>query len=150
MMCTQTIIEANNEAGGIDENPSPCNSPRLVAKWLANPDDWSEDDFLSNANSYLLKKNGSVDIAEMHLLGILVTQISIYIKCFKILKSDGLIVGFNNGVTLGPNPHISIADKALNRILQLMKELEISPRSRDGYKPAEECSLEFKEWLKGP
>lgn len=120
------------------------------AKWLANLDDWNRDEFLSDTNAYLSRKNGSIDIAEVQLQGILVTQIEVYIKCVKALQVEGLIIEFNNGVTVGPNPHITIADRALNRILQLMKELELSPKARVGYRSNDRGSPEFKAWLKGP
>lgn len=119
-------------------------------KWLINIDDWNRDDFLADANSYLLNKNGAIGVGEMHLLGILVTQLEIYIECINGVQVDGLIISFNNGVTLGPNPHLTVADKALNRIVQLMKELELSPKARDGYRLHDGYSPEFREWLKGP
>jgi phage terminase small subunit len=89
-------------------------------------------------------------VAEIHLLGILVTQIEVYIESVKMLQTDGLAMTFNNGVTVGPNPHITIADRSLNRILQLMKEMELSPKARDGYRSKDGGTPEFRAWLKGP
>jgi phage terminase small subunit len=51
---------------------------------------------------------------------------------------------------MGPNPHMTIADKALNRIVQIMKELELSPKSRSGYRSNYEMSPELKRFLEGP
>jgi phage terminase small subunit len=145
---SETFSSVDNKS---NEDDSLSAAPEVsIAKWLTNPDDWSRDEFLTETNAYLSGKNGSIDVAEIHLLGILVTQIEVYIESVKMLQTDGLTMTFNNGVTVGPNPHITIADRSLNRILQLMKELELSPKARDGYRSKDGYSPEFKAWLRGP
>jgi len=118
--------------------------------WFSQPELWSKDDFLTKTRNYLFKKNGVLDLADQQLLSILVSQIEIYISSVQDLKKSGLVINFNNGVTVGPNPHINIADKALNRIVQIMKELELSPKSRAGYRSNYEMSSEMKRFLEGP
>jgi len=122
----------------------------LMPTWLDEPDSWNRDDFLEKTKSYLFKKNGVLDMADMQLVGMLASQIDIYVSSVKELKISGLVINFNNGVTVGPNPHMTIADKALNRIVQIMKELELSPKSRSGYRSNYEMSPELKRFLEGP
>jgi P27 family predicted phage terminase small subunit len=122
----------------------------LMPTWLDEPDSWNRDDFLEKTKSYLFKKNGVLDTADMQLVGMLASQIEIYVSSVKELKSSGLVINFNNGVTMGPNPHMTIADKALNRVVQIMKELELSPKSRSGYRSNYEMSPELKRFLEGP
>jgi P27 family predicted phage terminase small subunit len=118
--------------------------------WFNQPELWSKDDFLAKTQNYLLKKNGVLDLADQQLLAILASQIEVYISSLDDLKKSGLVINFNNGVTVGPNPHINIADKALNRIIQIMKELELSPKARSGYRSNYEMSPELKRFLDGP
>jgi P27 family predicted phage terminase small subunit len=122
----------------------------LMPTWLDEPDSWNRDDFLEKTKSYLFKKNGVLDMADMQLVGMLASQIDIYVSSVKELKISGLVINFNNGVTVGPNPHVTIADKALNRVVQIMKELELSPKSRSGYRSNYEMSPELKRFLEGP
>lgn len=122
----------------------------MTPTWLDEPDSWNRDNFLDKTQSYLFKKNGVLDMADMQLVGMLASQIEIYFSSVKELKSSGLVINFNNGVTMGPNPHMTIADKALNRVVQIMKELELSPKSRSGYRSNYEISPELKRFLEGP
>jgi len=122
----------------------------LMPTWLDKPESWNRNEFLETTKNYLFKKNGVLDMADIQLLGMLASQIEIYVSSVKELKNAGLVINFNNGVTLGPNPHMTIADKALNRIVQIMKELELSPKSRSGYRSNYEMSPELKRFLEGP
>jgi hypothetical protein len=54
-------------------------------------------------------------------------------------------------VTLGPSLYFSMADKSLNRILQLMKELGLTPVHRVGTVRATSTeALEFEDFIAGP
>jgi P27 family predicted phage terminase small subunit len=118
--------------------------------WFTHPELWSKDDFLTRTQNYLFKKNGVLDLADQQLLAMLASQIEVYIVSLEDLKKSGLVITFNNGVTVGPNPHINIADKAFNRIIQVMKELELSPKARAGYRSNNEVSSELQMFLEGP
>jgi P27 family predicted phage terminase small subunit len=121
-----------------------------IPDWVNQQELWSKDDFLVKTQNYLFKKNGVIDFADQQLLAMLASQIEVYISSVKDLNKSGLVITFNNGVTVGPNPHINIADKALNRIVQIMKELELSPKARSGYRSNCEVSSELKMFLEGP
>jgi P27 family predicted phage terminase small subunit len=121
-----------------------------ISTWLDKPGSWNRENFLEKTQTYLFKKNGVLDMADIQLIGMLASQIEIYVTSVQELKSSGLVINFNNGVTMGPNPHMTIADKALNRIVQIMKELELSPKSRSGYRSNYEMSPELKRFLDGP
>ena len=121
-----------------------------TAEWLEHPEKWERQFFITSVSRYLSQKNGSVDIADEHLLNMLASQIEIYVQSILKLRNDGLVITFNGGVTVGPNPCVAIADKALHRIVQVMKELEISPKARDGYRSVQRCSPELLSLLNGP
>ena len=118
--------------------------------WMYDIDSWDENKFLVSSREFLLKKNKVVDAADMQLLAILSTQIGLYVKSIREINTEGAVITFNKGQTMGPNPHITIADKALNRILQLMKELELTPRGKDGFKSNVELTDEFLSFMAGP
>jgi phage terminase small subunit len=80
----------------------------------------------------------------------LASQIEIYVQSISKLRSDGLVTAFNGGMTMGPNPYMAIADRALCRSVQVMKELELSPKSRDGYQSTRQLSPEILSLLDGP
>ena len=133
-----------------DKSPSVETDEVAIVSWLDEPDTWNRDYFLEKTKNYLFKKNGVLDMADIQLVGMLASQIEIYVSSVQELKSSGLVINFNNGVTMGPNPHMTIADKALNRVVQIMKELELSPKSRSGYRSNYEMSPELKRFLEGP
>jgi len=134
----------------VSEQSTEPKTANLMPNYLGNPDGWDKAVFFESTKQYLLKKNGVLDIADIQLIEMLASQIEIYFASVKELKTSGLIINFNNGVTLGPNPHMNIADKALNRIVQVMKELELSPKARAGYKSNYEISPELKRFFDGP
>jgi phage terminase small subunit len=121
-----------------------------TSNWLDRPEMWDRSVFIANATSYLLQKNGGIDTADGHLLSMLASQIEIYVESILNLRAEGLVTTFNGGVTVGPNPHMAIADRALYRSVQVMKELELSPKSRDGYQSTRQLSPEISSLLEGP
>ena len=143
--CHQTVN--SDTSGGQDEF---ILTPYSFTNWINHPNQWSQTDFILQTKQYLTNKNGGIDSADEHLLCMLATQIDVYVKSIIAIQKEGMIASFNGGVTLGPNPHLAIADRALYRSLQVMKELELSPKSRDGYRPASRMSAEIKLFLDGP
>lgn len=121
-----------------------------TSDWLSKPELWDKQTFFVYASKYLSLKNGGIDISDKHLLNMLASQIEIYVESILKLRTDGLVMTFNGGVTVGPNPCMAITDKSLHRIIQLMKELELSPKSRDGYLSERRTSPELLKFLNGP
>jgi len=122
----------------------------LTSDWIDRPEKWDRTRFIAIASNYLKKKNGGLDTADRHLLSMLASQIEIYVESILKLRSDGLVIAFNGGMTVGPNPYMTIADRALYRSIQVMKELELSPKSRDGYQSTRQLSPELQSLLDGP
>ena len=86
----------------------------------------------------------------MVLIGILSHQIGLYVECSRQLALKGLVADYNKGVTIGPSLYFSMADKALNRVLQIMKELGITPSHRIGkVSSTSPEALEFEEFMAG-
>ena len=131
-------------------NEVPEQVPDPTSDWLEHPERWDRAAFISLAARYLREKNGGIDTADSHLLSMLASQIEIYVESILKLRADGLVMAFNGGVTVGPNPHMAIADRALYRSLQVMKELELSPKSRDGYRSVRQISPDIASLLNGP
>ncbi len=134
----------------LESKELPLQMTDPTSDWLEHPERWDRTVFISCASNYLGQKNGGIDMADAHLLSMLASQIEIYVESILKLRAEGLVMTFNGGVTIGPNPHMAIADRALYRSLQVMKELELSPKSRDGYKSTSQISPELKSLLEGP
>ena len=89
-------------------------------------------------------------MADLQLVGMPASQIDICVKSIDQLESQGLVINFNNEVTMGPNLYMTIADKAPNRSIQIMRELELSPKARAGRATFIEFWSEMKRFLEDP
>jgi len=133
-----------NQGAPLEQAPDP------TSDWLEQPERWDRAVFIAHASDYLRQKNGLLDTADAHLLSMLASQIEIYVESILKLRAEGLVMAFNGGVTVGPNPYMAIADRALYRSLQVMKELELSPKARDGYQSARRTSSDISSLFDGP
>jgi phage terminase small subunit len=129
-----------------DKNIS-MNSP---SHYLLDFDDFSEVDFFEKNRESLIQKKGNVDTTDLQLLAMLAKQAHLYVTSMKDLRQLGAVITFNNGVTMGPNPHMTIADKALNRIIQLLKELQLTATSKDLRNEKNIKSENLLKFLNGP
>ena len=129
-----------------DKNIS-MNSP---LHYLLDFDDFSEVDFFEKNRESLIQKKGNVDTTDLQLLAMLAKQAHLYVTSMKDLRQLGAVITFNNGVTMGPNPHMTIADKALNRIIQLLKELQLTATSKDLRNEKNIKSENLLKFLNGP
>jgi P27 family predicted phage terminase small subunit len=100
------------------------------ADWLDDPDSWDRNVFISETADFLWDTYGIGSNQDKHILAALASQIDIYVKCWKGVQKGGIITQFNNGATIGPNPFLTAADKALMRAIVLMNELGLTPRGR--------------------
>ncbi len=67
------------------------------------------------------------------------------------MAQKGLVADYNKGATSGPSLYFSMADRALNRILQIMKELGLTPSHRVGVvMSVTPESLAMQAFLAGP
>jgi phage terminase small subunit len=118
--------------------------------WMDDIDSWDQNKFLASSKAFLMEKNKVIDAADRQLLAILATQIGLYVSSIKAINAEGAVIAYNKGLTLGPNPHVTIADKTLNRIIQLMKELELTPKGKNGFKSNLEYTEEYLAFIAGP
>jgi phage terminase small subunit len=79
----------------------------------------------------------------------LADHIDTYIICTEGIKREGLVIDFNDGKTTGPSPYLSIRNKTMTLIIQLMNELGLTPRSRLSAGKHEDDSP-VAQFLKGP
>lgn len=120
--------------------------PMQSTNWLTNPNDWDKDEFVADIVKFIEQTQGSNAYPNLVLIGLLVNQIDIYVQCAREMSKTGLVEFYNKGATSGPSLHFSMADKALNRILQLMKELGLTPTHRVGVvKSTKPDALELEE-----
>ena len=119
------------------------------AEWLDNPSAWDKKNFISETSEYLYQVYGIGDNQNKHTLAMLADQIDLYIKCNIGIEKNGVVTKFNDGKTIGPNPFITVRDKTLSKIIILMNELGLTPRSRLSANKIEEDSP-FAKLLKGP
>jgi len=117
-----------------------------TAAWLTDPKAWNRDEFLEQIDDAMYAAHGQGHPIDQHLIGLLISQIEIYIQCWQALQSEGLVCAFNAGQTPGKNPYLAIADKALGRTASLLGELGLSPKARPPSRP----SGKFAELLAGP
>ena len=123
----------------------------LTCDWLTSPDAWEKEKFSNNIVEFIEQTQGLNAYPDMVLIGMLTHQIDLYVECSRQIAEKGLVADYNKGVTSGPSLYFSMADKALNRILQIMKELGLTPGHRVGVvKSVTKESLEIEAFLAGP
>ena len=122
----------------------------LTCDWLTSPEAWEKEKFSNNIVEFIEQTQGLNAYPDMVLIGMLTHQIDLYVECSRHLAQKGLVADYNKGVTTGPSLYFSMADKALNRILQLMKELGLTPSHRVGVvKPTSSEALEIEALFAG-
>jgi phage terminase small subunit len=130
----------------------PIVAPKvLTSDWLTSPEAWEKEKFSSNIVEFIEQTQGLNAYPDMVLIGMLAHQIDLYVECSRQLAQKGLVADYNKGVTSGPSLYFSMADKALNRILQIMKELGLTPGHRVGVvRSTTPEALELEAFLAGP
>ena len=119
------------------------------AEWVDNPAAWDKDQFIKETSEFLYEVYGIGNDQDKHTLGMLADHIETYVQCSKAIKKGGVVTSFNNGATIGPNPYLSIRNKTMTLIIQLMNEMGLTPRSRLSAGKSEEESP-LSQFLKGP
>ncbi len=123
----------------------------LTCDWLSDPAAWDKEKFTSDIVTFIEQSQGVNAYPNMVLIGMLAHQIDLYVQCTRHMANAGLVEAYNKGVTSGPSLYFSMSDKALNRVLQLMKELGLTPSHRIGVVKSDSPeALEFEEFMAGP
>lgn len=143
------IDGTKSRAGKVAEMPTSIKQRIPKAYWVDNPDAWDRNRFIAETADFLFTVYGIGNAQDQHALAMLADQIELYVQCCKGIRNKGLITKYNEGKTLGPNPYISIRDKALKSCIQLMNELGLTPRSRLAAGKTEDDSPMAK-FLQGP
>jgi phage terminase small subunit len=140
--------------GQIEKTPIQIRSAlskKFDCHWLTEPDSWDKSNFSSEVVRFIEQTQGVNAFPNLILIGMLAQQVELYVQCARHIAEHGLIESYNKGATSGPSLYFSIADKALNRILQLMKELGITPAHRVGIVRAiSPEALDFESFMAGP
>ena len=124
---------------------------KLKCEWLSAPTCWDKEKFTVDIITFIEQSQGVNAYPNMVLIGMLAHQIDLYVQCTRHMSNGGLVEAYNKGVTPGPSLYFSMADKALNRVMQLMKELGLTPGHRIGVvKSVSPEALEFEELMAGP
>jgi P27 family predicted phage terminase small subunit len=119
------------------------------ADWLDDPDAWDKAKFIEETANFLYDVYGIGNDQDKHTLAMLADHIETYIQCNKALKKTGIVSKFNDGKTIGPNPYLTVRNKTMTLIIQIMNELGLTPRSRLSAGKTEEDSP-VAQFLKGP
>lgn len=146
-------MNLNNQVVCSDQKQMHQSKPSqvLTVDWLSNPDKWDKDQFSNDMITFIEQTQGANAYPNMVLIGMLSHQIELYVECARQLALKGLVADYNKGVTIGPSLYFSMADKALNRVLQIMKELGITPSHLVGaVKSRSPEALELEEFMQGP
>ena len=107
------------------------------AEWLDDPSLWNEKKFIKETADFLFDTYGIGSAQDRHLLAMLAKHISLYLRCLENIEHEPIIAEFNNGKTMGANPHIGVAKDTMNKIVVLMNELGLTPKGRLSQKVAE-------------
>lgn len=100
------------------------------SEWIDSPDAWDEKRFIKETSDFLWETYGIGSDQHRHILQMLADQMSMYIRCKKGIKTNGIVTTFNNGKTMGANPYVSVMKDSLNKIVVLMNELGLTPKSQ--------------------
>jgi P27 family predicted phage terminase small subunit len=132
-------------------NALPDNLKKRIprAEWVDNPDAWDKSRFIEETSNFLYEVYGIGNDQDKHTLAMLADHIDTYVACTKHIKKGGIVTSFNNGQTIGPNPYLTVRNKMMTLIIQLMNELGLTPRSRLSAGKSEENSP-VAQFLRGP
>jgi len=123
-------------------------SQELAFDWLSDPDRWDKDQFSNDMITFIEQTQGANAYPNIVLIGMLSHQIELYVECSRQMALNGLVADYNKGVTVGASLYFSMADKALNRVVQIMKELGVTPSHRVGkVRSLSPESLEFEGFM---
>jgi phage terminase small subunit len=96
-------------------------SPRLFPElWLTDQMAWSRQAFIDEITDLVGPHPTLATMSKVTMLG---CQIESFVKCQIHIRQHGLTLSQNNGATVGQNPHVKIADNALHRSMQILKDL---------------------------
>lgn len=143
------LIDGTKPAHNALELPDNVKCRVPVAEWIQNPSSWDKIAFINDTADFLFQSYGIGSRQDRHTLAMLADQIDLYIKCSLAIEQEGLVSENNGGKTVGANAHITIRNKALTLIIQLMNELGLTPRSRLSGSKAE-SQTKVGKFLKGP
>lgn len=141
-----TTSRKNSNAAMI---PSDLKKRIPKAEWMDNPSAWNKEQFIKETADFLFDVYGIGNDQDKHTLAMLADHIELYIQCAEGIKVDGIVVSFNDGKTVGPSPYITVRNKTMTLIIQLMNELGLTPRSRLSAGKSEDNSP-VAQFLKGP
>lgn len=102
----------------------------VIAEWLDDPSAWDEKNFINETADFLSETYGMDADQDRHLVSLLAQQISLYIRCQENIRTEPIVMVFNDGKTMGANPYISVARDTLGKIIALMQELGLTPKGR--------------------
>jgi phage terminase small subunit len=119
------------------------------AEWLDNPDAWDKRQFILETADFLYTTYGIGNDQDKHTITMLADQMDLYIQCNRGIAEKGIVAEYNDGKTMGPSPHVAIREKTLAKIILLMNELGLTPRSRLSSGKAEE-NTSVAKFLRGP
>ena len=152
------ILQGTKQRGKQKKAPLPDTIKKRIpfAEWMINPDSFDRQKFFDETVQFLWDAYGIGNEQDSHVLAMLADQVETYVECMIKIRQerDGkanlvLVVKQNDGKTVGSNPYLSIKNKTLTLIIQLMNELGLTPRARlSSTKPINANA--FDEFLKGP
>ena len=145
------IVEGTKPRNGPMPVAMPDNLKKRIpqAEWMDNPSAWDKGKFIEETSNFLYEVYGIGNDQDKHTLAMLADHIETYVICTEGIKREGVITEYNNGKTLGPNPFLTVRNKTMTLIIQLMNEMGLTPRSRLSAGKSENESP-VAQFLKGP
>jgi len=90
----------------------------------------SKYELVRQVSDYLVDECNIYDQHNRHLIAMFAESVEIYDICTKEIDKEGIVISYNNGMTQGANPYISVRNKTTVTIIQMMRELGLTTKSR--------------------
>ena len=118
------------------------------AAWSISYDDWDKAKYRDETAQEILDLYGVLSNHDRHIIALLAEQMDCYMECTRLVSEQGITYAYNGGKTMGPSPAFQMRLKSLEAATNLMKELNLTLKSRGDRKPKD--SVDIEAFLKGP
>jgi len=104
--------------------------PSKFTDWIDKPENFNKELFEIEIRDYFLRTNGILEVADELMIKSLIWSIGVFCECMIDVNQNGLTTTYNGNKTIGANPHITIADKTLKNILQMLRDLRMTQKTK--------------------
>lgn len=119
------------------------------AAWSISYDNWDKAKYREETAQEILEIHGVLSNHDQHVIALLAEQMDCYMECTRLVAEQGVTFAYNGGKTMGPSPAFQMRLKSLDAATNLMRELNLTLKSRGERKPKQDDS-DLDVLLRGP